>query len=123
MKDYSLVKENQYKVLEMTEPNIRPQESGNRCDCKYSSFKNGKVEVKFVALEEPFELGVKPYSDLELIKMKHRDDEKITGTYVNICKFNRGIGTGACGPVTLEKYRYYPKDYRLKFKMEFKKIA
>lgn len=122
MKDYSLVKENVFRVKDMTEPNIRPQESGNRCDCKFVSVSNKNVEIKFTALESPFELGIKPYSELELLKMKHRDDEVPTGTYINICKFNRGIGTGACGPITLEKYRYYPKKYELKFIIELGKI-
>ena len=54
--------------------------------------------------------------------MKHRDDEIVSGTYININKFNRGIGTGACGPVTLEKYKYYPnKEYTLKFIIELGK--
>ena len=119
MKDYSLVKEDVRKVKDMTEPNIRPQESGNRCDCKYGEFTNGKYKVRFTALEETFELGVKPYSESELIKMKHNDDEVISSTYINICKFNKGIGTGACGPQTYKEYRYYPdKEYKLKFVIE-----
>ena len=121
MKDYALVKDNTSNVKYMTEPNIRPQESGNRCDCKYACLSNGKIEVKFTAIDNPFELGIKPYSELELLKMKHIDDEVVTGTYINICKFNRGIGTGACGPITLEKYRYYPQNYRLRFIIEFRK--
>ena len=106
----------------MVEPNIRPQESGNRCDSKYAIISNDSIYVKFKALEDSFELGVKPYSDKELLSMKHRDDEINSGTYINICKFNRGIGTGACGPVTLDKYKYYPnKEYKLKFVIELGK--
>ena len=122
MKDYSLIGENTRKVIDMVEPNIRPQESGNRCDCKFAQFTNGDIIIRFTALEEPFELGVKPYSDKELLSMKHRDEENNTGTFVNICKFNRGIGTGACGPVTLDKYKYSGnKDYTLKFMIELGK--
>ena len=76
-------------------------------------------KVRFTALEETFELGVKPYSESELIKMKHNDDEVVSSTYINICKFNKGIGTGACGPQTYKEYRYYPdKEYKLKFVIE-----
>ena len=122
MKNYSLVGEDTRRVNDMVEPNIRPQESGNRCDCKFASFTNGIIVIKFIALEEPFELGVKPYSDQELLSMKHRDDEFVSGTYINICKFNRGIGTGACGPITLDKYRYNGnKEYKLKFLIELGK--
>ena len=122
MKDHALIKVDRKSVLEMKEDNIKPQESGNRCDCKYVKLISDEHQILISAVEEPFELGIKPYSDVQLLKMKHRDDEIIDGTYVNICKFNRGIGTGACGPVTLEKYKYYPnKDYVLKFVIEKKR--
>jgi beta-galactosidase len=123
MKDYSIIDEVETRVNKMVEPNIRPQESGNRCDCKYACFTNGKIQFIFKALEEPFELGVKPYSENELLNMKHRNDEINSDTFINICKFNRGIGTGACGPVTLEEYKYYPnKEYKLKFVIEVGKF-
>ena len=122
MKNHALVQEDSRLIKNMVEPNIRPQESGNRCDCKYAIISNDSIYVKFKALEDSFELGVKPYSDKELLSMKHRDDEINSGTYINICKFNRGIGTGACGPVTLDKYKYYPnKEYKLKFVIELGK--
>lgn len=104
------------KVSQMTEPNIRPQESGNRCDCRKVTLSNGKTKISFEALEETFELGIKPYSDLELLKMRHLEDEKTSGTYVTINCFQMGIGTGSCGPVTAEEYRYpVTRDYELKF--------
>ena len=104
------------KVKEMTEPNIRPQESGNRMDTVTAAFSDGKTEVRFTAIKAPFELSVKPYSDRELISMKHRSDEICTGTYVTLNAFQMGIGSGACGPSTEERYRYPgDRDYELKF--------
>lgn len=104
------------KVSQMTEPNIRPQESGNRCDCRKVTLSNGKTKISFEALEETFELGIKPYSDMELLEMRHLEDEKTSGTYVTINRFQMGIGTGSCGPVTAEAYRYpVTQDYELKF--------
>ena len=104
------------KVSDMTEPNIRPQESGNRCDCSSVTLGNGKVKVRFRAEGRPFELAVKPYSDRELIQMRHREDEKTTGTYVTIQAFQMGIGTGSCGPDTAKEFRYPAgQDYELKF--------
>lgn len=103
-------------AAEMTEPNIRPQESGNRCDCRYARISDGETTFTFTALGQPFELGVKPYSDRELLAMKHREDEKVSGTYVTISAFQMGIGTGSCGPATLEQYKYpVDRDYELKF--------
>ena len=106
----------QTTVERMTEPNIKPQESGNRCDCSYAALSDGRVTVRFEAVDRPFELGVKPYSDLALTAMKHREDELRTGTYVTIQAFQQGIGTGSCGPRTAPEYCYsVEEDYVLRF--------
>ena len=105
-------------VADMTEPNIRPQESGNRSDCRYAIVSDGEHKVEFRAVDEPFELGIKPYSDRELMGMKHRKDEVRTGTYVTISAFQQGIGTGICGPGPAERFLYPAnKEYQLKFVM------
>ena len=104
------------KVRDMTEPNIRPQESGNRCDCQWASVSNGQLRISFQAVDHPYELGIKPYSDRQLLSMKHREDEKTTGTYVTISAFQMGIGTGSCGPATAPEHRYpMDREYVLRF--------
>ena len=116
MKDQFPIRTVNCKVDDMTEPNIRPQESGNRCDCTRASFSDGKVKVVFKAVDKPFELAVKPYSDWALCRMRHREDEKRTGTYVTIQAFQQGIGTGSCGPGVMPEYLYSAKkDYTLRF--------
>ncbi len=116
MKEQYPIGEVSCSVEDMTEPNIRPQESGNRCDCRFVSLDNGRIRVTFTALDEPFELGIKPYTDRELMEMTHREEEKTTGTYVTLSAFNKGIGTGSCGPGTLPKYCYPAnRKYRLRF--------
>ena len=48
--------------------------------------------------------------------MKHREDEVRTGTYVAVSAFQMGIGTGSCGPATLQEYCFDAKtDYTLRF--------
>lgn len=109
-------------VGDMTEPNIRPQESGNRMDCQYVSLSDGRRTVTFTAVDSPFELAVKPYSDMELACMKHREDEVCTGTYVTLQAFQMGIGTGSCGPATREKYRFdRRKDYSFSYLISWSK--
>ena len=72
--------------------------------------------MTFAAVDSPFELGIKRYSDLELTKMKHREDEKTTGTYVSVGAFQMGIGTGSCGPTTHPRFMYSGKeDHVLRF--------
>ncbi|MBR1684515.1 MAG: hypothetical protein IJ708_05210 [Clostridia bacterium] len=116
MKDQFPIATVSCQVADMTEPNIRPQESGNRCDCTYVSLSDGKDKVTFRAVDTPFELSIKPYTDLALCKMEHRQDEKQTGVYVTIEAFQQGIGTGACGPAIMPEFQYdAKKDYTLRF--------
>ena len=116
MKEQTQIETVDCAVSDMTEPNIRPQESGNRCDCRWASVSNGKQTVTFTALDQAFELGIKPYSDRKLLGMKHREDEMRTGTYVTVSAFQMGIGTGICGPKTAQEYCYpMERDYELKF--------
>ena len=116
MKEQFPIREVKCKVADMTEPNIKPQESGNRCDCTIAAVSDGKVKVVFKAVDQPFELAIKPYSDWALCRMKHRGDEKRTGTYVTIQTFQQGIGTGACGPGVMPEYQYSAKkDYTFRF--------
>ena len=116
MKDQTQIEEVSCRVKDMTEPNIKPQESGNRMDCRWASVSNGKKTLTFTAAGRSFELGIKRYSDTELLGMKHREDEVTTGTYVTVSAFQQGIGTGICGPQTAPEYCYPAKgEYELKF--------
>ena len=116
MKDHTQIAVVSCGVADMTEPNIRPQESGNRMDCTWVRLSDGQTQFSLRAVEKPFELGVKPYSDRELLGMRHRQDEQVTGTYVTLSAFQMGIGTGSCGPDTLPEYRFrVDGEYVLKF--------
>ena len=116
MKEHTQIEAVECSVADMTEPNIRPQESGNRCDCTWVKLSDGETAVTFTAVEQPFELGVKPYSDWELLEMTHREDEEVSGTYVAINAFQMGVGTGSCGPATLPKYKFpVNREYTLRF--------
>ncbi len=116
MKDQFPIKTVSCRVRDMTEPNIRPQESGNRCDCTRASLSDGKRTLTFLAVDKPFELAVKPYTDRALRAMRHREDEKRTGTYITLQAFQQGIGTGACGPAIAPEHQFSARqDYELKF--------
>ena len=110
MADHTQIEQVSCAVSHMTEPNIRPQESGNRMDCSWVKVSDGETVFSFTAVGKPFELGIKPYSDRELLTMTHREDEVTTGTYVTLSAFQMGIGTGSCGPVTTPEYRHSARD-------------
>ncbi len=116
------IRKTECTVADMTEPNIRPQESGNRRECRYVTLDNGAYEVTFTAVGKPFELGIKPYTDKALLSMKHREDEVRTGTYVTLSGIMMGIGTGSCGPATLPQYCYpADREYSMQFLISAKK--
>ena len=124
MKEQSPIGSVQAAVEDMTEPNIRPQESGNRCDCQWAELTDGNTVVRFEAVDRPFELGVKPYADRALVKMKHREDEVCTGTYVTVQAFQQGIGTGSCGPRVAPEFTFpADEDYVLRFHIRVREIS
>ena len=53
MRDHAPVEEVRCAVSDMTEPNIRPQESGNRMDTEYAAFSDGVRTVRFRAQGKP----------------------------------------------------------------------
>ena len=116
MKEHTQIEHVSCRVSDMTEPNIRPQESGDRCDTRWASVTDGRHTILFTAADEDFDLGIKPYSDRELLEMRHREDEKTTGTYVTISAFQQGLGTGICGPAPSPDVCYDMKsaDFMLK---------
>ena len=121
MREQTKIGEFKSKVLDMVENNIKPQESGNRMDARFVELSNEDTIFRFDAIEDSFCFGIKPYTDLELAKMKHRSDEIRTGSYVTISKFQMGIGTGSCGPSTLPTHSYLAnKQYKLKFLISWK---
>ena len=123
MKDQFPIRRVDCTVADMTEPNLRPQESGNRMDCTVASVSDGRTRVVFEAVDRPFELAIKPYTDRALLTMKHREDETRTGTYVTIQAFQQGIGTGACGPGIMPEFKYtLKKDCILKFLVRVEQV-
>ena len=123
MKDQFCVQQVTCPVSAMTEPNIRPQESGNRMDCTTAALTDGQLKVTFEAVGKPFELAVKPYTDRALTGMKHRKDEVRTGTYVTVQAFQQGIGTGSCGPAIMPEFRYELKqDCTLQFLIRVEEV-
>jgi len=121
MVEHSTIKLNNYKKIDMTERNLKPQESGNRMDTKYLEINNSKTTFKFESIDNLFNIGIKPYTDKQLIKMKHRSDENDFGTYVSITCFMMGIGTGSCGPYVRPIYQIRGNQpYTFKTKISWK---
>ena len=99
---------------DMYVPYVMPQENGNRTSVEFISLRNEKGDGLLIATPGEVNFSALPYSVLDLWEAKHTcdlsDGECI---YLNIDLFQRGLGTGSCGPSTRPEYRVYPGRYKL----------
>ncbi len=119
-------------VSGMHVPYVVPQENGTRTGttylCLYSQ--NQRHDKSCAASEplhiqslSPFSFSVSKYDVNDLWKCEHENEltdlTLLPGTdarlMLTIDAAHRGVGTGACGPDTMEQYRVRPGEYFLDF--------
>lgn len=100
------------KAFEFGGNEIKPQESGNRCDTRYALVKNISGRgIMFLAQKEPFNLNVKQHSAVQIDAAGHTEDLPAPDcVYVHIDAEVRGCGSASCGPDTLPEYRIQQKN-------------
>ena len=99
---------------EMYVPYIMPQENGNRTGVEFFALRDKNGNGLLVVSSSPFEFSLLPYSVADLWEARHTCDLKETEVnYLNIDLFQRGLGTGSCGPQTRKDYRIYGGRYKM----------
>lgn len=93
------------------EHHIKPQENGNRSEIRWVEMEKESGAGLCIRGDRLMNFSARFYTDEELAKKKH-DDELIK---VPECIFNfdykvAGVGTGSCGPKTLDQYRVVPQN-------------
>jgi beta-galactosidase len=83
-----------------------PQEHGSHGDSRWASFSSPRLGTVVIGAARPFSFSASHYSAVDLTAALHpgqlrRRDE----VYVHVDAAMRGIGTAACGPDTLPRYR------------------
>ena len=108
------------KVSDMHEPYIRPQESGNRGECRYAAVTN-KLGVGFLITGDDFNFSAHHYTvDVLYNKCRHQEDiPEMPLTQISVDGFVSGIGSNSCGPQPLEKY-IVKADNPLRFTFTFR---
>ncbi len=109
-------------MKDMHVPYIVPQQNGDRVDVRYVEFSD-KTNGKTLHIQSftPFSFCVSQYTDADLWKCEHTAEltdttEGENGFWtVSVDIVQRGVGTAACGPDTLEQYKVRPGVYRLSF--------
>ncbi len=99
-------------------PYIMPQEHGHISTLRNMTIVNKKGQGFTVEAETHCEANVSHYCNKELYAAKHTTDvRKHPHAFLNLDAAHRGLGTGSCGPQTLEQYRVHPGIYRLAYSM------
>lgn len=94
------------KVNELREHYIRPQESGNRSEVRWVTFKNNRGRgLMIIQSDKPFNFNACHFTLEALTHARHTIDllEQDT-TIVYIDGYMSGIGSNSCGPLPLDMY-------------------
>ena len=96
-------------------PYILPQEHGNKSDVRWVELKNSEVALKFIA-DSQFEFSARHFSSADLFAVNHTCDlVPAKETVLSLDCIQRGVGTGSCGPQTMEKYCIVPGEHNFKY--------
>lgn len=97
-------------VSKMAHKYIKPQDSGNRGDVRYSVIKNEQgIGFRFSAVENCFSFNANHFTLGQLKDAKHIEDLPDTDTtFTAIDGYVRGTGSGSCGPIP-------SKEHQIKF--------
>lgn len=110
-------------VTDMAHKYIKPQDSGNRGDVRYSVLTNedGKG-LKFTALYKYINFNANHFTLGQLKNAKHIEDLPDTDTtFVTVDGFVRGTGSGSCGPIPSKEHMIsfgYFKPLNFSFEVE-----
>jgi beta-galactosidase len=113
-------------VDDLQVPYVLPQENGNRTDVRWVelSTPNGAVPASGlgIAASSTFDFGASHHGTDQLWKARHTCDlVRRPEVYLTIDVAQRGLGTAACGPDTLERYRLRPGSHG--FELAFRALA
>jgi beta-galactosidase len=82
-------------------PYVVPQEHGNHTATRWLALEDGHVGILMQPLAKPSEFSVSHFHASDLFQARHTADlVPRAETFVCLDHFNRGVGTGACGPDT-----------------------
>lgn len=93
------------------EKHVRPQETGNKSDVRWIALTNQRGIGIFADGVEVINTSARHYTDENLTNANHTIElERIDDIIFNIDHKVSGVGSGSCGPQTLEKYQIKPEN-------------
>lgn len=110
-------------VDSMYVPYIMPQEHGHRTDARWVELSHSDGRKVRLSAADPFEFNISHFSAEELFAARHTTDLKgIPETIFYLDVAHRGVGTGSCGPDTLNAYRLRHLGYCWSYQIELKQL-
>ncbi len=106
------------KTTALFHPYINPQESGNCTDTQRLKIKGENLPGIMIIGQPKFNFSIHHYSLENLTNARHVNELNWTSApYLYIDIDQTGLGSNACGPDTLKKYRLEPKPYSFTFSL------
>ncbi len=107
-------------VTDQYVPYLRPQDHGHHADTRWASIGSKNASLKLTALEpSTISFAARHHSDLLLEQATVTAElEASPETFVYVDHMLRGLGTGSCGPDTLEQYRIKAGRYEWSWSLE-----
>ena len=95
-----------------------PQEHGNRCDVRWVALTDGAERGVLLVPPTGGEFSASHFSAADLYAAKTRLElVRRAETIVHLDHWNRGVGTGSCGPDTLPRYRIGAGRHRFAWRL------
>ncbi|MCP4751002.1 MAG: DUF4981 domain-containing protein [Proteobacteria bacterium] len=99
-------------------PYIVPQENGNKTDTRWLILENGSGCGLAVTDMDGLEFSVSHFQADDLYQARHTYElNPRKQIYLNLDMKQRGLGTAACGPDTLDEYKIGPGTHRFDFRL------
>jgi beta-galactosidase len=118
IKQHVFMSRHRSRVRDQYFPYITPQEHGNHGNVKWAAIYDAFGRGLLIRADTHFEFNASHYTSGDLTKAAHTNElEARKETIVRIDYKNGGIGSGACGPYTFEKYLVNDKKISFSFGM------
>ena len=98
-------------------PYVVPQENGNKTEVRWFRLESDELGLLFQG-SPTFEFSVHHYTADDLYACTHPNElQPREETVIHIDHIQRGLGTGSCGPQTMEKYTIAPGTYEFQYRI------
>jgi len=98
-------------------PYVMPQEHGHHCDTRWIELRSPRDSI-LVEAGAPFGFNVSHFTAEDLFRARHTVDlSPRREVFLTIDATHRGVGTGSCGPDTLQEYRVSDREFSWEYRI------